>query len=176
MLSLAADSAGLKALSADLDWAYLCAAASMPFAFLVGLLRSRLQRADAVADLVKRLGEAPPPGKLRDALAEALGDPSLTVAYWLPDQGAYGDTTGRPLDLPREGSARAATEIVYDGRRVAAIIHDVWLCEERELVSAGAAAALGLERERLDAELRARIKALGASRARIDQSSVRRPL
>ena len=51
---------------------------------------------------------------------------------------------------------------------VAAIIHDAALLEEPELVrSAGAAAALLLDNERLDAELRARYDELRASRARL---------
>jgi signal transduction histidine kinase len=171
-LSLAGSSTRSEALSHGIewDWAYLAASATMPFAFLVGLLRSRLQRADAVAELVKRLGEAPRPGKLRDALADALGDPSLTIVYWLPDQG-YVDATARPVELPADGSGREATAIELEGRRVAAIVHDASLCDQPELVSAaGAAAALALERERLDAELRARIDDLSASRARIVQA------
>ena len=45
----------------------------MPIAFLAGILRTRLQRA-GIADLVIALGNGRP---LRDALADALGDPSL---------------------------------------------------------------------------------------------------
>jgi signal transduction histidine kinase len=168
-LSLIGSSTRIGVLSADTwDWAYLAASATMPFAFLVGLLRSRLRRADAVSDLVKCLGEAPQPGRLRDALADALGDPSLTIAYWLPDQERYVDATARPIDLPADASGREATTIELEGRRVAAIVHDASLCDQPELVrTAGAAAALALERERLDAELRARVDDLSASRARI---------
>ena len=68
--------------------------ASVPFAFLIGLLRSRLSRAAAVSDLVARLGEADRRQGLRDALAEALGDPSLSLAYWVPEQGRYVDAAG----------------------------------------------------------------------------------
>lgn len=152
----------------DWDWVYLTASASMPFAFLVGLLRSRLQRADAVSELVRRLGAAPQPGKLRDELADAFGDPSLTVVYWLPDHGRYVDASGGPIELPANWSDRGTTAIEIDGRRIAAIVHDVSLCDQPELVrAAGAAAGLALERERLEAELRARIDELSASRARV---------
>jgi signal transduction histidine kinase len=55
-----------------------------------------------------------------------------------------------------------------DGRRIAALVHDPALDEEPELVqSVCAAAALALENERLQAELRARLDDLRASRARI---------
>jgi signal transduction histidine kinase len=51
---------------------------------------------------------------------------------------------------------------------VAVICHDSSLEEERELVRAvGAAASIALENERLNAELRARVEELRASRARI---------
>jgi signal transduction histidine kinase len=121
-----------------------------------------------VAELVERLSGAPRAGDLRAALADALGDPSLTIAYWLPERDGYVDAEGRPVALPAQGGSRAVSEIEHEGRRVGAIVHDVALCEEPELVrAAGAAAALALENERLDAELRARIDELSASRSRI---------
>jgi signal transduction histidine kinase len=55
---------------------------------------------------------------------------------------------------------------------VAAIIHDASLENERELVRAvAAAAAVTLEVERLDAELRAKVEELRASRARLVEST-----
>ena len=138
--------------------------AAVPFAFLLGLLRSRLSRAGAVSALVERFGGT----SVRDALAEALGDPGLSLAYWLPDPGRYVDAEGRPFALPGDGEERAATEIERGGAKLAAIVHDRALCEEPELVrTAGAAAALALENDRLDAELRARYAELQASRARL---------
>jgi signal transduction histidine kinase len=141
----------------------------IPFAFLAGLLRSRLSRDAAVRALIERLGaEREQRGGLRDALAEALGDPTLELAYWLPEQGAYADVAGRPVALPGPGSERAWAAVERDGRPVAAIVHDRSLCDEPDLVrSAGAAAALALDNERLAAELRARIEELRASRARL---------
>jgi signal transduction histidine kinase len=60
------------------------------------------------------------------------------------------------------------TEIERDGRRIAAIVHDRALVEDRETVrAAGAATALLLENRRLDAELRARMEELRASRQRL---------
>jgi signal transduction histidine kinase len=172
VLSLVADLAGFVAVSAAIDWAYLALFAAIPFAFLAGLLRSRLHRADAVSELVERLGQAPRPGRLREALADALGDRSLELAYWLPEQGRYVDVGARTVELPAQRSGRAATAIELDGRRVAAIVHDASLCEEPRLVSeAGAAAALGLEREQLATELRARVEELRASRARIVETA-----
>jgi signal transduction histidine kinase len=155
----------------SIDLAFLIAYAIVPFAFKLGLLRSRLARG-AVADLVLELGETRAPGRLREALARALHDPSLAVAYWLPEQERYVDLSGRPVELPAEGSPRAATIVEREGRRVAALVHDPTLREEPELVSAVCAAAgLALENERLQAELRARLDELRASRARIVEAT-----
>jgi signal transduction histidine kinase len=146
--------------------------ASVPFAFVAGLLRSRVAGAAAVSELVARLGDAEERRRgLRDALADALADPTVTLAYWLPEQGRYVDAAGRPVELPAEGAGRLCTPVESGGERVAAIIHDVSLGDDRGLVRAvGAAAALALENERLDAELRAKIEELRASRARIVES------
>jgi signal transduction histidine kinase len=105
---------------------------------------------------------------LRDALADALGDPTLQLAYWVPTQAAYVDADGQPLRIDPPPEGKITTTIEKDGTRVAAIVHDADLADERDLMQAvGAAAALTLENERLDAELRAHVDELRASRARI---------
>ena len=138
--------------------------AAVPFGFLAGLLRSRLAQADRIAGLIAQVGQAPGPDTIRAALAEALGDPSVSLAYWLPESERFVDADGRAVDLP-DGEW---TPVELHGRRVAAIRHDRTLADEPQLVRAvGAAAALALENQRLAAELRARIEDLRASRARI---------
>jgi signal transduction histidine kinase len=155
----------------QIDLAFLISYAIVPFAFKLGLLRSRLARS-AVADLVVELGETRAPGRLHEALARALRDPSLEVAYWLPDKERFVDLDGHPFELPPVGSSRVATIVEREGARVAALVHDASLCEDSELVDAvGAAAALALENERLQAELRARLDELRASRARIVEAT-----
>jgi signal transduction histidine kinase len=152
-------------------WAFRVAFVAIPFAFLAVLLRVRLARA-SVAELVVELEEARPSGALRDALARALGDPWLTVAYWLSDQQRYVDLDGRPVELPADGQDRMATVVEREGRRVAAIVHDRALSDDPGLIrAAGAAAALALDNERLQAELRARLDELKASRARIVEAA-----
>jgi signal transduction histidine kinase len=138
--------------------------ATVPFGFLAGLLRSRLAQGQAVTELIERVGQAPDEGALRAALADALGDPSVALAYWLPESGRYVDALGRPVTE----SGAGWTEVDVGGRRVAAIAHDPALDDEPQLVrAAGAAAALALENQRLEAELRARIEELRTSRARL---------
>ncbi len=138
--------------------------ATIPFGFLIGLLRSRLAEGAAVGSLVRRLGAAPEPSALRDALADALGDPSIELAYWIPDPGRFVDADGHAMPL----EDRAWTEVEIGGSRIGAIVHDPALSDEPQLVStAGAAAALALENQRLSAELRAGIDELRSSRARL---------
>lgn len=150
------------------SYAILIPFGAVPYLFLGGLARARMLRGGAVGALITTLGEAPGPGELRDGLADAFGDPSVELAYWLPESEQHVDARGRPVELPPEGSGRAVHEVMLDGNRVAAIVHDATLLEEPQLVeAAGAAAALALERERLDAELRARVEELSDSRARM---------
>jgi signal transduction histidine kinase len=146
----------------------LPALALVPFLFLAGLARGRMLRGRGLGRLVRRLGASLERGELRAALAEALGDPSVELAYWLPDSRQYVDAEGRPVELPGEETGRSVTEVDRDGRRIAAIVHDPTLLDDPERVrEAGAAAALALENERLEAELRAKVEEVRASRSRL---------
>jgi signal transduction histidine kinase len=122
----------------------------------------------AVSELVARLNETPQRGELHEALARALGDPSLELAYWLPRDERFVDAAGRPVELPKPDSGRAVTRVEREGRYVAALVHDPMLDEQHGHVEAVASAAsLALENERLDAELRAKVAELRASRERM---------
>jgi signal transduction histidine kinase len=141
--------------------------ALVPIALLIGVLRTRLGRG-AISDLVLELGRTPAPGHLRDALARALGDPSLEVALVLPG-GGYVDGEGRPMDLPGADGRRSVTMIPNGGEPLAALVHDSALDEEDPglVAAAGSAARFAIENERLHAEVRARLEEVRASRARI---------
>ena len=139
---------------------------AVPLIFLAGLLRARLARS-AIGDLLVELREPAEPGALRDALAKALRDPSLELAYWVPEYEAYVGTDGEPVELP-DDRGRVTTFVERGGTQVAALVHDPSLSDEPELVGAVASAAgIALENERLQADLRARLSDLRASRARI---------
>jgi signal transduction histidine kinase len=140
----------------------------VPYVFLGSLFRARMLRGGAFRELVAGLSTAPGGGELRDALAKAVGDPSLELAYWVPDVRQYVDLEGRPVALPNGGSGRAITEVRLEDRLVAALEHDASLLDDPEHVrGVGAAAALALENERLEAELRAKVEELRSSRARL---------
>ena len=140
----------------------------LPYAFLASLARSRVTRGDVVSELMASLAQAPSQEEIREALARALGDPELELAYWLPEFGTYADADGRSVDLDDLRDGRGVTLIGRNGGRVGALVHDPLLLEEQRLLDAVAgAAAISLENVRLNVELRARLEELRASRSRI---------
>ena len=166
--ALGSDAAGISRLTDVLGWLSLLVFASVPWVFLIGLVRSRVVRAGAVSELLLRLGEAPGTGTLRCRLADALGDRSLQLVFWLDDKARWVDSDGHVVELPAEDDPRGLTLVELEGRRVGAIVHDRSLCEDPELLrSVAAAAGLAMENERLQAKLRARVEELRASRTRI---------
>jgi signal transduction histidine kinase len=138
-----------------------------PVAFLIGLLGARLARSD-LGDLFVELRADPAPTDLEDALGRALRDPSLRLAYWLPQFGSWADLEGKPVELPGENGGREMTVISSNGDEMAALVHDSALREEREMLEAvTAAAGIALENGRLQAELKARLDELNGSRGRV---------
>jgi signal transduction histidine kinase len=158
----------LEAPSDSLFWTIFvigCVAVLLLAAGLVwAAVRTRVQRR-AVARIATSLGQAPPPGSLQAALAQAVGDPDLEIAYWLPHLEQYVDAEGRPVAQPVAAPGRAVTTLVRDSRQIAVVTHTAALPDlEREL---GAAARLALENERLQAEALAQLDQLRASRVRV---------
>jgi len=142
-----------------------CAAVILLAAGLVwAAVRMRVQRR-AVARIATSLGQAPPPGSLQAALAQAVGDPELQIAYWLPDSQRHVDANGKPVAQPVAAPGRAATELVRDGRRIAVVSHTAALPDLERAI--GAAVRLALENERLQAKALAQLDDLQASRVRI---------
>jgi signal transduction histidine kinase len=139
----------------------------LPVGFLVALLRERMARS-AVADLVIRLGSTPEPRHLRDALASALGDPTLELLSWSAERGAYVASDGSPVSLPEPTAARAVSILEGDRGTIGALVHDPHLLDDPGLVaSVVAATRLAVENEQLHAEVEAQLAEVQASRARI---------
>jgi signal transduction histidine kinase len=166
-LALVLFGAGLGSQSTALLAAALVPVALVPYAFLAGLVRTAVAGSQGVRELVTRLGATADPVEVRQAFADALGDPSISLAYRLPERDEWVGSSGLPIEI----GERAVTEIVHRGRLVAALVHDPVLLENPGLLRAvGSAAALSLENRRLSAELLARLAELRASRARIVQA------
>ena len=145
--------------------------ALVPIAIVATFVRRRLARG-SVAGLVVQLGGPTELADLRAALARALGDPSLDLAYWFPAEARYVTADGRPVEVPGPDSGRRSTLVERDRTPIAMILHDPALEYNSDLVqSVCAAAGLALENERLQAELRARLVELNASRARLVEAT-----
>jgi PAS domain S-box-containing protein len=133
--------------------------ALVPVAFLAGLLRSRLARG-SVLELLTALRDGTP---LREALRTALGDPSLEIAYWLERPGRWVDADGREVPQPVARNGRSVTTVEHDSGRISALVHDASLDDEPDLVrGVAAAAALSLQAQRAEAELRNQYEFLSA--------------
>src|SRR5215470_7026952 len=65
----------------------------------------------AVTGLVVDLGEPVAGGVFWDRLVRALGDSTLVVGYWLPEQGRYVDEAGRTVRLLAGDARRAVTSV-----------------------------------------------------------------
>jgi signal transduction histidine kinase len=156
-----------------LAWMLALLVPVMAIGFLVGLLRWRIFAAGALQRLAQELRAHPDAEGVRAALAEALGDPSLRLAYWQDDgEGAWMDAAGERLELNAIGPGRSVAE-VYDGELpVAAIIYDEGLRDQPELVAAVATfATLALDNERLVAQVATSLGEVRESRARIQASA-----
>jgi signal transduction histidine kinase len=150
--------------------AYLeAAAAAITVAILLGLSRERLFLGETLADFVNDLG-ASPADDPQALLATAMRDPSLTIAYRRPGDGTYVSALGEPVTaLPND---RALTWIERRGLPVAAVFYDPELADQERFVqAAGSAALMRLEKAQLEADLRATVADLEASRVRLMESA-----
>jgi signal transduction histidine kinase len=135
-----------------------------PAMFVVSTLLARSARG-AVGTAIVDLQPGAPPEMLRNALARALGDSTLQLAFRVPDGTSYLDTAGRLVDPDQLGPGRAITVLAASG---AVLVHDQGLEQEPKLVRLTASAAsMALEHARLQAEVQAQLEQVRASRARI---------
>lgn len=146
-------------------WILAFLVALVPVAFLSGLLRSRLARGGLV-ELLRGMRTIHP-ADLQVALARALGDPALVIAYPVAGSRTLVDSQDLPVTLPSNGD-RAVASVKRDGEVVAALIYDRSLDDDPELVEAvGGAAAIALENQQLHAEAESQLAEVRASRERV---------
>ena len=143
----------------------LIALIALPFWFVAGLLQSRLARG-GVAQLLVAVRETASLAAAEEALRRALNDPGVRLAAWVEEPRGYVDADGRPFEVPADDVERVSTvAATEDGTPVAAIVHDRTLLDEPELLAGVTAAArLALQRNRLQAELAARLDELQRER------------
>lgn len=139
---------------------------AMPGCLLLGLLRERLAYSgisDMLRDLDTQTDLVQP--DVTSALARALGDPTLQVAFPMGER--LVDVHGCPVTPPCDRT-RSTTLVGEAPQPLAVLIHDPTLDDEPELlVAAGSAARLALDNARLHAEVIAQLAEVRASRSRI---------
>lgn len=156
-----------------LDVIVLAVATTVPAAIAFGLVRGRFSRANVVGDLVATLTDKRIEARdLQAILAGAVGDPTLQLAFWLPESRSFVDISGAAIETPGPNSNRRYHSVDLGGEMVAAIFFDSSIDDQSELIrTVGGAAALSLENNRLEAELRAKLAELRDSRARIVEAA-----
>jgi len=138
---------------------------AIPSALFFGLVRGRLIATSAMWREMSRISpQAVTPAWLEEFLRDTLGDPSFELAFWSDERNSFVDAAGELFDLPSPTSSRAVTLIARRGLPSLALVHDVALNEDLEIVQGlGVTAATLLENATLVDELQ-------ASRARIVES------
>ena len=136
-----------------------------PLLFVISTARAWTARG-ALGAAIMDLEPGAPSGQLRDALARALGDSTLQVAFHQPDGSGYVDTAGQAVEVAQPDPGRAV--VGSHEATGAVLVYDAGLELEPQLVRLTAAAAsMALEHARLQAEVQAQLEQVRASRSRI---------
>jgi signal transduction histidine kinase len=136
-----------------------------PALFTISTVRARMA-GGALGTAIVDLEPGASPGQLRDALARALGDSTLQLAFRQPGGVGYLDTMGRAVDADRPNPGRAV--IPVPGSDGAVLVYEQGLELEPQLVRLmTAAAGMAMEHARLQAEVQAQLEQVRASRTRI---------
>ena len=129
--------------------------------------RFNRRRFDAVHVVQRRLAEPASSRPIDEVLAEALGDPSVRVSYWVEERGQWVQGDGRASEPSAD-----AVEVRRGGVPVARVDVD-GTRTDRELVEAVAAAATPeLDNARLRAAISLQLVEVNESRARIAAAQV----
>jgi signal transduction histidine kinase len=168
---LEADAATLEPMA----WALVGIRVVLPLGFLAALFQAELFAGAARGRLLEQLARHPTPGKWREAVAVALDDPPLRIAFWDPAAERYREADGTDLEQPHPASGRATVEVRRREQPVAAMVIDDALAEDPELVRAATSATvLAVENGNLEGQLRetqARIREVSAAeRERIESN------
>jgi signal transduction histidine kinase len=145
----------------DIGWVLVAARVIFPLGFLAALLQAELFAGRAFRRLLAQLSLRLTPEQWRDAVADAIGDPSLRLAYWEPSTRRYREPDGTVLEEPASKHRRAWVRIDRDGEHVAAMSADAVVGEDPELLdAAGHATLIAVEHGDLEDELRASMSRL----------------
>ena len=140
----------------------------IPFVLAAAMLSGALARTVEIDELATWLASDPSQRTgLRDALADALGDPSLQLLHELRDTNTFVDAAGNVVDLPAGDRRRRLVTIEAVSGRAVIVYDGELIADPAPVEAAGRVVALAIDHERVTAELRASQAALRSSRLRI---------
>ncbi len=150
-------------------WVYIASLPLIAISFAVGIGLRRLHAAGVLRRLGMRLSAHPSTTDLRDALAEALEDPTVRVVYRvLGDDDRWVDDTGWPIAAPAAGGDVGMLELRSQNQVLGALLYDAGAGPDPALVDALASfAVVVLENLLLVDRLQTSLNDLSASRGRI---------
>jgi signal transduction histidine kinase len=154
----------------DLRSLRLVAIAATALVLTADRVRMQLDRV-RMTDLVLRL-DGGGPASLATELRRATGDATLEVAFWVPERAAWVDSSGRAVVLPTHGPTRTVTRLERGDGRPVVLVHDRAVEADAALLEAvSQASALSSANAALQADLRAQVEDVRASRLRILQAA-----
>lgn len=149
-------------------WLLFGARTLIPLGFLAGVFLLRAAHGPAARLAVEFGTDRARPERIESALQQALGDPTIEVRHWDPDNGAWTDRHGNPVAAPEETDGRSVLLLEQHGAPVAAVVHDAVLLEDPGLLaSVGAVLRLSIDNDRLSDQVQRQLREVHASRARI---------
>ena len=152
-----------------IGWLYIASLPLIAISFSVGITLRRLRAAGVLRRLGSRMSAHPSTTDLRDALAEALEDPTVRVVYRVAgDDDHWADETGWPIAAPVAGGDVGLVELRSHDRLLGALLYDAGTGPDPALVDALASfAVVVLENLLLVDRLQTSLNELSASRGRI---------
>jgi signal transduction histidine kinase len=139
-----------------------------PLGFIAGLFFARAYAGEALAFMARRLVGRPSVATVEQLVRRVLDDPQARLVFWLPRSEQFVDRHGAPVVLDPAYERQTWRAFGRGDLRVLAVVHDVALGEDPELVTAvGAASLLALDNRRLEHDLLDSVDALRASQRRL---------
>jgi signal transduction histidine kinase len=118
--------------------------------------------------MARKLVGRPPIAAVEQLVRRVLDDPQAKLVFWLPRSDQFVDRHGAVVVLDPEFDGLTWRPFGHGDARVLAVVHDVALSEDPELLEAvGAASLLALESRRLEHDLVDSVDALRASQRRL---------
>jgi signal transduction histidine kinase len=139
-----------------------------PLGFIAGLLFARAYAGEALEFMASRLAGRPSVASVEHLVRRVLDDPQAQLVFWLPLSRHFVDRHGTRVELEPSRKGVTWRAFGHGESPVLAIVHDVALSDDPELVGAvGSATLLAFENRRLQQDLLDSVRALQASQRRL---------